>query len=71
MQLRYELGMTHDQFSKKIGASPRTLRRWEAGQRDPAIKYIKRMADNFGIEDLYQFMYGEKPAQIPQLMYIP
>lgn len=70
--LRTEKGMTHGQFAKKIGVSERTLRRWESGEREPAIKYIKKIVDMYGIEDVYSFMYGDaRPKQIPKLVYIP
>lgn len=70
--LRVENGMTHKQFADNIGMSERTLRRWESGEREPAIKYIKKIVDMYEIEDVYSFMYGDtKPKQIPKLVYIP
>lgn len=68
--LRTELGMTHDVFAKRIGVSARTLRRWESGERDPGIKYLKRIVDQYKVEDVYSFVFGQRPKEIPKLVYL-
>lgn len=68
--LRVEQQMTYDQFASVIKVSPRTLRRWESNERNPGIKHIKKIVDTFKIEDTYKFMFGDKPKDIPKLVYI-
>jgi transcriptional regulator with XRE-family HTH domain len=68
--LRVEKQMTYDQFASVIKVSPRTLRRWEANERNPSIKHIKTIVDKFKIDDVYYFMFGDKPKEIPKLVYI-
>lgn len=68
--LRVENKMTYDKFASIINVSSRALRRWESGERDPSIKYIKKIVDTFKIDDVYQFMYGDRPKEIPKLVYI-
>lgn len=75
--LRTENCMTHDEFANKINVSARALRRWESGEREPAIKYVKRIVDEFDVQDIYYFMFGDKNIneipkeyEIPKLVYI-
>lgn len=71
--LRTEHGMTYEQFAKLIDINPRSLRRWESGERCPTIGSIKIIIDTFHIENIYEFMYGKqsKPKElIPKLMYV-
>jgi len=70
MVLRAEHNMSQDKFAKFIGVSPRTLRRWEAGEREPSLKHSKTIIDKFKIEDVYTFLFGEKPKEIPKLVYL-
>lgn len=71
MQLRFEQKLTHDQFSEKIGISSRTLRRWESGEREPSLYYIKIIITIFNISDKVFFIFGEeRDFQIPKLVYI-
>lgn len=60
MQLRFDKGLTHDQFAKIIKISPRTLRRWESGERTPSLKHLKVIIDKFNVKNIYNFIYGKR-----------
>ena len=70
VQLRHEQNMTHKQFAKCINVSERTLTRWMSGEREPSLKHLKVIVDRFNIADVYQFVYGDRPKEIPKLVYI-
>lgn len=71
MQLRFTHKMTQNAFAKHIGVSPRTLRRWESGEREPSIKHIGRILKVVKVDDVYDFIFGEhKDEEIPKLVYI-
>lgn len=70
MILRNEMRMTHKEFAKELGVSDRTVRRWMAGKREPSLKHLKIIVDRFKIDDVYQFVYGDKPKDIPKLVYL-
>lgn len=71
MQLRFTYKMTQKTFAKCAGVSPRTLRRWESGEREPSMKHIGRIIRVFEVDDVYAFIFGEdKDEQIPKLVYI-
>lgn len=48
----------------------RTLSRWLSGEREPSLKHLKIIIDKFKIDDVYQFVYGKRPKEIPKLVYI-
>ncbi len=71
--LRKDYKITQVKFAEKIGVSVRTLHRWETGERLPTIDILKNIFDIFEINDIYEFMYGDKvkiSIQLPQLMWI-
>jgi transcriptional regulator with XRE-family HTH domain len=70
MILRNEMRMTHKEFAKELGVSDRTVRRWMSGKREPSLKHLKIIVDRFKIDDVYQFVYGDKPKDIPKLVYL-
>lgn len=44
-ELRDSLGLSREQFRKAIGASNRTVRRWENGEAEPSQMALKRLAE--------------------------
>lgn len=48
--LRVGAGLTQQQLAKKLGVTGVTVHRWEAGNVMPKPKYIKKMADLFGVK---------------------
>lgn len=48
--LRVGAGLTQKQLAEKLGVSHISVSRWETGNAIPSPKYIKKMADMFGVE---------------------
>ncbi|MCI1925647.1 MAG: helix-turn-helix domain-containing protein [[Lactobacillus] timonensis] len=47
--LRAGAGLTQQQLADKLGVSHISVSRWETGKAIPSPKYIKQMADMFGV----------------------
>jgi transcriptional regulator with XRE-family HTH domain len=47
---RQRRGETPVETAVAIGVDPRTLERWESGQREPQTKKLKALADYWGLE---------------------
>lgn len=47
--LRVGAGLTQEQLAKKLGVTHISVSRWETGQAIPSPRYIKAMADLFGV----------------------
>lgn len=60
--LRKGAGMTQEELAGKLGVSVNTVSRWEQGRFIPNPKYIKQMADMFGVDgsDIYVASYAAK-----------
>ncbi|MFH1868997.1 MAG: helix-turn-helix domain-containing protein [Candidatus Omnitrophota bacterium] len=56
--LRAELGLTQDEFAKKIAIHGRQLARYEAGTNKPSIAILKKIADFCEIS-LDRLVYGK------------
>ena len=60
--LRKGAGMTQEELAGKLGVTVNTVSRWEKGWFIPSPKYIKQMADMFGVDgsDIYVASYATK-----------
>lgn len=47
-QARFDCAWTQKDLALEIGVTPRSLRRWEAGQQRPHVKYHRRLATVLG-----------------------
>ena len=47
--LRAGAGLTQQQLANKLGVSHISVSRWETGKAIPSPRYIKQMADMFGV----------------------
>ncbi len=52
-QLREELGLTQNEFSKRLGISRVSLTHYEAGDRTPDIEFLKRLHQETGVSLYY------------------
>ncbi|MDM8331558.1 helix-turn-helix transcriptional regulator [Limosilactobacillus pontis] len=48
--LRVGAGMTQQELADKLGVTHISVSRWETGKSIPSPKYIKKMADMFGVD---------------------
>lgn len=48
--LRAGAGMTQEDLAKKLGVSNVSVSRWERGKAMPSPKYLKKMAELFGVQ---------------------
>lgn len=48
--LRVGAGMTQQELADKLGVTHISVSRWETGKAIPSPKYIKEMADMFGVD---------------------
>ena len=48
--LRVGAGMTQQELADKLGVTHISVSRWETGKSIPSPKYIKEMADMFGVD---------------------
>lgn len=48
--LRIGAGMTQQDLAQELGVTITSVSRWETGKAIPNPRYIKKMADMFGIE---------------------
>lgn len=48
--LRVGAGMTQQELANKLGVTHISVSRWETGKSIPSPKYIKEMADMFGVD---------------------
>ena len=60
--LRKGAGMTQEKLADKLGVAVNTVSRWERGDYAPNPKYIKQMAEMFGVAgvDIYVASYATK-----------
>ena len=60
--LRKGAGMTQKELADKLGVTITTVSRWEKGDYVPSPRYIKQMADMFGVDgsDIYVASYATK-----------
>ena len=48
-ELRMAHGVTQAQLAKALGVASRTILRWEAGEQDPNLTDLRRLAVYFGV----------------------
>ena len=48
--LRVGAGMTQQELADKLGETHISVSRWDTGKSIPSPKYIKEMADMFGVD---------------------
>lgn len=60
--LRSGAGMTQPDLANKLGVAVNTVSRWEKGESIPRPRYIKRMAEIFGVKgrDIFLATYTTK-----------
>lgn len=60
--LRKGAGMTQKELADKLGTTITTVYRWEKGEYVPSPRYIKRMAEIFGVKgrDIFLATYTTK-----------
>jgi transcriptional regulator with XRE-family HTH domain len=51
LALRRRLGLTQRALARLAGVDPRTVARWEAGRREPAADWVKRVAEYYKATD--------------------
>lgn len=63
--LRAGAGLTQQQLAKKLGVSHISVSRWETGKAIPSPRYIKKMADMFGVagKDIFFNLITTKVAK--------
>ena len=49
LALREQNGLTQEQAAKEIGIAYRSYRRYEAGEREPGVTALIRIADYYGV----------------------
>ena len=49
LALREQNGLTQEQAAKEIGIAYRSYRRYEAGERQPGVTALIRIADYYGV----------------------
>ncbi|MDE5602196.1 MAG: helix-turn-helix transcriptional regulator [Clostridia bacterium] len=52
-ELRNESGLTQAQFAQAIGTSQKNISRWEIGETEPSVYYLKKIAEFFKISTDY------------------
>ena len=52
-ELRVESGLTQAQFAKAIGTSQKNISRWELGETEPSVYYLKKIAEFYHITTDY------------------
>ena len=52
-KLRKEVGLSQEEFAKRIGFSLDTVGSWERGVRNPASRALGRIANFFGVDSRY------------------
>lgn len=67
--LRKGAGMTQKELADKLGVTITTVSRWEKGEYVPSPRYIKQMAEMFGVAgaDIFVASYAAKVDK-PQKM---
>lgn len=63
--LRIGAGLTQQQLADKLGVSHISVSRWETGKAIPSPRYIKKMADMFGVagKDIFFDLITTKVAK--------
>ena len=51
--LRTENGLTQLQFAQAIGTSQKNISRWELGETEPSVYYLKKIAEFYHISTDY------------------
>lgn len=62
-KLRYELGLTQEQFAQKVGVTFSTINNWENGNRKPHPYLFNRLleiADEAGLENANNKLIARK-----------
>ncbi len=49
LALREQNGLTQEQAAKEIGIAYRSYRRYEAGEREPGVTALIKIADYYGV----------------------
>lgn len=60
-QIREEQGLTQKQFAEKIGSTERGIRKYEAGDSEPAFRVILSILDNIDVSADYLLGRTDKP----------
>lgn len=50
--------MTQTSFAQMLNLTKGMVQSYEDGRAEPSLETIKKIADNFGIDDLYLFLYA-------------
>lgn len=50
--------MTQLNFAQTLNLTKGMVQSYESGRAEPSLETIKRIADTFGIDDLYLFLYA-------------
>lgn len=62
LQLRLEMGLSQEEFSKESGIGYRSFRRYEAGEREPNCSTLIVLADFFNVSADY--LLGRKEERV-------
>ena len=65
-QIREEQGLTQKQFAERIGSTERGVRRYEAGEREPAFRVIISILDNVNVDANYLLGRTDSPNGVTQ-----
>ena len=61
-QIREGQGLTQKEFAERIGSTERGIRRYEAGDREPAFRVILSILDNIDVDANYLLGRTDNPA---------
>ncbi len=63
-ELRNESGLTQTQFAEAIGTSQKNISRWELGETEPSVYYLKKIAEFFNISIDYVLGLEDEAGRI-------
>lgn len=63
-QISEEQGLTQKQFAEKIGSTERGIRKYEAGDREPAFRVILSILDNIDVDANYLLGRTNSPSAL-------
>lgn len=63
-RIREERGLTQKQFAEKIGSTERGIRKYEAGDREPAFRVILSILDNIDVSADYLLGRTDTPVMM-------
>ena len=61
-QIREGQGLTQKEFAERIGSTERGIRRYEAGDREPAFRVILSILDNIDVDANYLLGRTDNPS---------